>query len=50
MQITAEEELMYGVMKAIYESGIPIDFKGSMEMAAWLAQVQWFLESFLLVA
>ena len=30
MQITAEEKLMYGVMKAIYDSGIPIDFKGSM--------------------
>ena len=30
MKITAEEQLMYNVMKAIYESGIPISFKGSM--------------------
>ena len=30
MMITAEERLMYQVMKAIYDSGIPISFKGSM--------------------
>lgn len=24
MQITAEEKLMYGVMKAMYDSGIPL--------------------------
>ena len=29
MKISAEEHLMYNVMKAIYESGIPISFKGS---------------------
>ena len=28
MKISAEEKLMYTVMKAIYESGIPISFKG----------------------
>ena len=27
MQITAEEKLMYDAMKAIYDSGIPVDFK-----------------------
>ena len=29
MNITAEEKLMYNVMKAVYDSGIPISFKGS---------------------
>ena len=29
MNITAEEKLMYEVMKAIFESGIPVNFKGS---------------------
>lgn len=36
MQLSAEEKLMYQVMKAIYESGIPISFKGSMVMKACL--------------
>ncbi len=36
--ITAEEKLMYQVMKAIYESGIPIDFKGSMVLKACLLE------------
>ncbi len=35
MNITAEEKLMYQIMKAIYESGIPINFKGSMVLKAW---------------
>lgn len=30
MNISAEEKLMYAVMKAIYDSGIPMSFKGSM--------------------
>jgi len=30
LNLTAEEKLMYGVMKAIYDSAIPISFKGSM--------------------
>ena len=38
MQITAEEKLMYGVMKAIYDSGIPLDFKGSMVLKACLIE------------
>ena len=38
MQITAEERLMYGVMKAIYDSAIPIDFKGSMVLKACLIE------------
>ena len=36
MRMTAEEKLMYDVMKAIYESGIPISFKGSMVLKACL--------------
>lgn len=36
MHMTAEEKLMYDVMKAIYESGIPISFKGSMVLKACL--------------
>lgn len=38
MKITAEELLMYKVMKAIYESGIPISFKGSMVLKAFLME------------
>lgn len=38
MNITAEEKLMYQVMKAIYDSGIPISFKGSMVMKACLME------------
>lgn len=38
MNITAEEKLMYQVMKAIYESGIPISFKGSMVLKACLLE------------
>ena len=38
MQITAEEKWMYAVMKAIYDSGIPMDFKGSMVLKASLAE------------
>ena len=38
MNITAEEKLMYEVMKAIYESGIPINFKGSMVLKAFLME------------
>ena len=34
MNITAEEKLMYEVMKAIYDSGIPVDFKGAMVLKA----------------
>lgn len=38
MNITAEEKLMYEVMKAIYDSGIPISFKGSMVLKACLLE------------
>lgn len=38
MNISAEEQLMYTVMKAIYESGIPISFKGSMVLKACLME------------
>ena len=38
MQLTAEEKLMYAVMKAIYASGIPISFKGSMVLKACLME------------
>lgn len=38
MNITAEEKLMYDVMKAIYDSGIPISFKGSMVLKACLME------------
>ncbi len=39
MNISAEEKLMYKVMKAMYDSGIPIDFKGSMVLKACLLEV-----------
>ncbi len=38
MNITAEEKLMYSVMKAIYDSGIPMNFKGSMVLKACLLE------------
>ena len=38
MNLTAEEKLMYEVMKAIYDSGIPISFKGSMVLKACLME------------
>lgn len=38
MKITAEEKLMYEVMKAIYDSGIPINFKGAMVLKACLLE------------
>lgn len=38
MKISAEERLMYDVMKALYDSGIPISFKGSMVLKACLME------------
>ena len=38
MHISAEEKVMYQVMKAIYDSGIPISFKGSMVLKACLLE------------
>jgi len=36
MTISSEEKMMYEVMNAIYQSGIPIDFKGAMVLKACL--------------
>ncbi|MBR5137452.1 MAG: nucleotidyl transferase AbiEii/AbiGii toxin family protein [Clostridia bacterium] len=38
MNLTVEEKIMYKVMKAIYDSGIPISFKGSMVLKACLLE------------
>lgn len=38
MNISSEEKLMYEVMKTIYESGIPVSFKGSMVLKAYLLE------------
>ena len=38
MNISAEEKIMYTVMKALYDSGIPISFKGSMVLKACLME------------
>ena len=38
MVISAEEKMMYEVMKALYDSGIPINFKGSMVLKALLIE------------
>lgn len=38
MNVTAAEEWMYRVMKAVYDSGIPVDFKGSMVLRACLME------------
>ncbi|MDD4496309.1 MAG: nucleotidyl transferase AbiEii/AbiGii toxin family protein, partial [Eubacteriales bacterium] len=45
MNITAEEKLMYKVMKAIYDSGIPISFKGSMVLKACLLEAGYSEET-----
>lgn len=44
MNLTAEEKLMYEVMKTIYDSGIPIDFKGSMVLKACLLEAGYVEE------
>ncbi|MBQ7707555.1 MAG: nucleotidyl transferase AbiEii/AbiGii toxin family protein [Lachnospiraceae bacterium] len=38
MNISAEEKIMYKVMKALNDSGIPISFKGSMVLKACLLE------------
>jgi hypothetical protein len=38
VNISAEEKLMYEVMRAIYDSGIPVNFKGSMVLKACLME------------
>ena len=45
MIITAEERLMYDVMKAIYDSGIPVNFKGSMVLKACLLEAGYSQET-----
>lgn len=45
MNLTAEEKLMYEVMEAIYDSGIPISFKGSMVLKACLMDVGYHEET-----
>lgn len=45
MNITVEEKLMYKVMKAIYDSGIPISFKGSMVLKACLIEAGYSEET-----
>lgn len=36
MVVSREEKLMYEVMRSIFDSGIPIDFKGAMVLHAYL--------------
>lgn len=36
--ITAEEKLMYQVMGALYDSGVPVTFKGAMVLRAFLLE------------
>lgn len=38
MNLSAEEKVMYQVMKALYDSGIPVSFKGSMVLKASLME------------
>lgn len=45
MRITEEEKLMYEVMKAIYDGGIPISFKGSMVLKACLLEAGYLYET-----
>lgn len=45
MNPTAEEKLMYRVMKAIFDSGIPISFKGSMVLKACLLEAGYTEET-----
>lgn len=45
MKLTAEEKLMYAVMKAIYDCGIPISFKGSMVLKACLMEAGYTEET-----
>ena len=45
MRITPEEKMMYEVMKAVYDSGIPVSFKGSMVLKACLMEMGYFEET-----
>lgn len=41
MNISKEEKLMYSVMKVIYDSGILMNFKGSMVLKACLLEAEF---------
>lgn len=45
MNISAEEKLMYQVMKAVFDSGIPVSFKGSMVLKACLLEAGYAEET-----
>lgn len=45
MNISIEEKLMYDVMQAIYNSGIPVNFKGSMVLKACLIEAGYLEET-----
>ncbi len=45
MIVTATEKIMYDVMRALYESGIPISFKGSMVLKAYLLEAGYMEET-----
>ncbi len=45
MNLSEEEKLMYKVMKAIFDSGIPISFKGAMVLKACLFEVGYTEET-----
>lgn len=38
MSITATEKRMYEVMKAVFDSGIPVDFKDAVVLKACLLE------------
>lgn len=42
MNISKEENLMYKVMKSIYDSGMPVSFKGSMVLKACLLEAGFY--------
>lgn len=45
MGLSVEEKLMYEVMHALYDSGIPISFKGSMVLKACLLEAGYTEET-----
>ncbi len=45
MNLTAEEKMMYEVMRAVYDGGIPISFKGSMVLKACLLEAGYSEET-----
>ena len=45
LNISAQEKIMYDVMKAIYDSGIPVSFKGSMVLKACLLEAGYAEET-----